>query len=535
MQGLAYFPCDFFCEWIAGQDSVACQTIPNTVQGISSASLHELLEQLRACAIDSSSCGWASLVRCGLHVDRFLMLLHVLLRSTNCTVRYTAALIMLAALRCKGALHHGVLHPMCFIQLVNTLGEFLASSAIQFSVPMDVSQEILMELELLLCTVSVLVARCTPSCATAFRVLLCCTESEHGNLEEIARIIFHSLLPTFLLATEHGSSTLGLAAQKASAEFVCDVWEKHKASEVQRQAILQVVLAMLQHVTTHAPDRSEKRFRICSVLSGLLLRLPAQLAACYSVFLWTSSSTEGVPTILCGVQTASSFLQAAAGCDAPPFEGCQTPQLLWRFIIKQCAHRLPRVRSQALHSLAALLRRFAASPECAVLLRVQQPLAPQFPSSSQLRAAALRDMQGVALPCSSRLEEARSAALLQGACSMKASLPELASSMQDYLLDDCATVRHAAVLAVHELLHVNGLTNQSCEGHSSTMLASCTLPSCQQSVESSMLDVQQGSTLPVASNVPIDSSTTAAATGSDTGSCNEPAAQPIAERLLLRV
>ena len=137
MQGLAYFPCDFFCEWIAGQDSVACQTIPNTVQGISSASLHELLEQLRACAIDSSSCGWASLVRCGLHVDRFLMLLHVLLRSTDCTVRYTAALIMLAALRCKGALHHGVLHPMCFIQLVNTLGEFLASSAIQFSVPMD--------------------------------------------------------------------------------------------------------------------------------------------------------------------------------------------------------------------------------------------------------------------------------------------------------------------------------------------------------------------------------------------------------------
>ena len=118
---------------------------------------------------------------------------------------------------------------------------------------------------------------------------------------------------------------------------------------------------------------------------------------------------------------------------------------------------------------------------------------------------------------------------------MKASLPELASSMQDYLLDDSATVRHAAVLAVHELLHVNGLTNQSCEGHSSTMLASCTLPSCQQSVESSMLDVQQGSTLPVASNVPIDSSTTAAATGSDTGSCNEPAAQPIAERLLLRV
>jgi len=149
-----------------------------------------------------------------------------------------------------------------------------------------------------------------------------------------------------------------------------DVWEKHyqEASEVQRQVILQVVLAMLQHVTTHAPDRSEKRFRICSVLSGLLLRLPAQLAACYSVFLWTSSSTEGVPTILCGVQTASSFLQAAAGCDAPPFEGCQTPQLLWRFIIKQCAHRLPRVRSQALHSLAALLRRFAASPECAVLL-----------------------------------------------------------------------------------------------------------------------------------------------------------------------
>ena len=431
-KGVAAVPFEFFSDFISGEEhSVACQTVHVIAQGISAASLHDCYKYLRACAAeDSSPSGWSFLVLCGLHVEKFLTLTNALLRSAHSLVRYTAARVMLAAFCCNGALHHGLLHPLSFLQLAKTLREQISSASVR-SDATDFSNEVLNDLELLLRNVPLrdhphalshivaVLAHSAISSAPAFHLLTNCMSLTHGSLEKTASVVFYSLLPLLLLATEHGASRVGLVAQMKTAEFVCSVWESHckDACEVSQQSILQVVLSLLEHASSCAPDQQEKRGRTCSLLSDLIFRFPAHLVAHYGIHLWTSSVTAGASSLMFCIQMASSILQAAVGREGAPFDCWQTPQILWRFIVKNCAYRGARVRSHALHCLAAVLRGLASSPQCVLLYQVQQPLASPIAPTTQLQlgSPALQKMLHTIAPSASPLEAAQQSAIMQAA------------------------------------------------------------------------------------------------------------------------
>ena len=509
-----------FADWMAGdRDSEACNTLREVAAGISPQILKDLHLELRArITAGSSGGGWGALISEGLRVERFLALVAALLSTPAAAT--DAALTMLAAVRCPGAATHGVLHPLGFFELTKALRTQLClsrkpvkkskkSKAVDDHEDDDVEvvqdgsiqPQILGEIELLLRTVPLrgqpdalsqmvqVLMQATSGSTAAFKALGCCLRSEHGDLEDTVAVVFRSLLPALLLATEHGASKEGLAAQREAVDFVCTAWETEgaQAGASPRQAMLKGLQALLQRASSGAPERAEAREHVCKALSNLLMRLPAQVAARYVIFLWKHSKTAKVSARMFAVEMAATALQAAAKTEASSvLHADGTPQTLWRLLIQHIADKATGVRSKALSSLATLLSILHEQPQRALLHLVQQPLA--LPNSPALQSAAGSPVVGVGgirspglmLPPAPPLSSPHateptappqsaspaapeagagtpSASLREAASTMDASLPVLGTMLQQRCADERPQVRRAALAAMEAWARVSGL------------------------------------------------------------------------------